>query len=159
MAQIKITLSQIVSDLEAGMVKFQQDDVGFGSIQKKYGMTDKEAKIFFSHPLLKDLKPAEVKFLLVDDTPSNGLEEIKPTEIDKPTIVTQGTKRSAKALDEVDLSAHTEQLPDIEAKQANLETDLSPENSNENSGFLPPIAGTPSQDDTDQGEIEGFELL
>lgn len=161
MAQIKITLSQIENDLEAGLVKFNSEDVGYGSIQKKYGMTDKEARIFFNHPLLKSLQAAEMKFLLVDDSTNVELDEIAPNEQDNPTIVNKGTKRQSKAIDDVDISSHNADMPDFEPVQPELETKqlLEDEISENQSLYVPPTAEKPSDNGSIQDDIEGFELL
>lgn len=69
MKQIK--LSDIIDDLNSGYTKTNSEKLynpEIGSIQEKYGLTDKEVKYLFKHPKLKGVKTKEVLLEIIDDT-------------------------------------------------------------------------------------------
>lgn len=64
---ILLSIPQLIREVNAGMTRYAKDDAGWGSIQGKYGMTDQEVGIIFSHQKLKDVHPAAFRFQLVDE--------------------------------------------------------------------------------------------
>jgi len=69
----KISLSTIVEDLSNGLTKWKKDDIGFGSLEKKYNLTPTEAVQLFAHPKIKDVETRIPTFVIIDDIP--GTEE------------------------------------------------------------------------------------
>ena len=67
----KVVLSQIKEDLSSGLTRWKKDDIGFGSLEKKYNLTLSEAIDLFAHPKIKDIETRIPTFIIVDD-----LEEI-----------------------------------------------------------------------------------
>lgn len=64
-----ITTSGVLADLKNGFTRLKKDDVGFGSIQEKYGLSVDEVKELFQTPSLKAKKTAipKRKLEIIDD--------------------------------------------------------------------------------------------
>lgn len=71
----RVTLSQIKEDLRLGLTKWKKDDIGFGSIEKKYNLLLSEAIELFGHPKIKNLEAKIPSFIIIDD-----LEDETPQE-------------------------------------------------------------------------------
>ena len=67
LAPKKVTLSQVVEDLNSGMTRWKKDDIGFGSIEKKYNLQMSEMIQLLAHPKLKDVESKIPTFIIVDD--------------------------------------------------------------------------------------------
>lgn len=67
----EVSLLQIVEDLNSGLSKWKKDDIGFGSIEKKYNLTIEEAIVLFNHPKIKNKEPRIPTFVIVDDLPDD----------------------------------------------------------------------------------------
>lgn len=82
--QIKqLSLSAIAEDLNNGLTKWKKDDIGFGSIEKKYNLLTNEAIELFGHPKVKKMETRIPTFIIVDDLP----EEESNNEIETPQAV------------------------------------------------------------------------
>jgi hypothetical protein len=98
--KIQIKITQIIRDIESGLTRYEKDSIGFGSVQRKFGMTDLEVELIFRHPLLRNVNVPSIRFVLVDDTQTNVPEasSIKgpqalmfseePALADEPSFVT-----------------------------------------------------------------------
>lgn len=73
----KVTLSQIVEDLKSGLTKWKKDDIGFGSIEKKYNLQMNEALELFNHSKIKNREHIIPTFVIIDDLPEETTEEVK----------------------------------------------------------------------------------
>lgn len=62
-----VRLAQIVEDLNSGLTKWKKDDIGFGSIEKKYNLLLSEAVELFNHPKIKNLEHKIPTFVIIDD--------------------------------------------------------------------------------------------
>lgn len=62
-----VKLSQIKEDLLSGLTRWKKDDIGFGSIEKKYGLTIAECVKLFAHPKLEKVESMIPVFLIEDD--------------------------------------------------------------------------------------------
>lgn len=62
-----ITLSQIVEDLNNGLTRWKKDDIGFGSLEKKYNLTMPEMIQLFAHPKIKNIETTIPVFIIEDD--------------------------------------------------------------------------------------------
>lgn len=79
--KVDLTVSQILKDLEEGMTWLKSEDLGYGSIEEKYGAKERQILMIRKHPALKDAEPTITIFNIIDDTkeePTAAAEEIKP---------------------------------------------------------------------------------
>lgn len=81
--QVELTVSQLWDDLDNGLTWLKKDDNGSGSIQEKYGATEKQISIISKHPKLENYVPIRTEFIIKDDTGEQVLEEAPKTEITK----------------------------------------------------------------------------
>jgi len=65
---IDIYKSKIEADLNDGLTWYKKDDLGYGSIQEKYGYKDVQIATIRKHPILKDLETTITVFNIIDDT-------------------------------------------------------------------------------------------
>lgn len=66
--KVELTVSSIKELLETGYTWLKKDDLGFGSIQEKFGATDVQISTIRKHPLLKNLETVAKIFVIIDDT-------------------------------------------------------------------------------------------
>jgi hypothetical protein len=66
--KVQLGVSQIKELLDNGYTWLKKDDLGFGSIQEKYGANDMQVMTIRKHPLLKDLDTTARIFIIIDDT-------------------------------------------------------------------------------------------
>jgi hypothetical protein len=63
----KVVLSQILEDLKSGLTKWKKDDIGFGSLEKKYNLQNSEMIELLGHPVIKNVETRIPTFVIVDD--------------------------------------------------------------------------------------------
>lgn len=66
--KVDLYVSQILEDLEYGFTWLKRDDLGYGSIQEKYGAKNQQIAMIRKHPKLKDAETSVTIFNLIDDT-------------------------------------------------------------------------------------------
>jgi hypothetical protein len=66
-----ISLSEILNDLNNGLTWLESENVGFGSIQSKYGANEQQIAQFRKHPKLANAEPNITIFQIVDDLVDN----------------------------------------------------------------------------------------
>lgn len=66
--KVDLTVSQLISDLNEGYTWFKKDDLGYGSIEVKYGANEKQIAAIRKHPALKDAETTVTIFNIIDDT-------------------------------------------------------------------------------------------
>lgn len=66
-----VTLSQIQEDLASGLTKWKKDDIGFGSLEKKYQLTLDEMVKLTAHPKVALMETRIPTFVIVDDLQEN----------------------------------------------------------------------------------------
>lgn len=71
----EVILSQIIEDLNMGLTKWKKDDIGFGSLEKKYNLLPQEAIDLFSHPKVRNVETKIPSFIIVDDIPDEEVPE------------------------------------------------------------------------------------
>jgi hypothetical protein len=76
MEEKKVNLAQIKEDLLNGLTRWKKDDIGFGSLEKKYNLTVPEMVQLLAHPKIKNIDSRIPTFVIVDDIPD---EVITPT--------------------------------------------------------------------------------
>ena len=113
----KIVLSQIVEDLNAGLTKWKRDDIGFGSLEKKYNLTTPEAIELFGHPKIKNLESRIPTFVIVDDLSETNPEVESPvqqpvmeTKVEVAPVVTRVEQQPKKAQKTVIVNEEEPQL-------------------------------------------------
>lgn len=65
----KVSLSQVLEDLNQGLTKWKKDDIGFGSLEKKYNLLPQEAVQLFAHPKIVGVESKIPTFVIIDDIP------------------------------------------------------------------------------------------
>lgn len=63
----KVVLSQVVEDLQNGLTKWKKDDIGFGSLEKKYNLSQAECIQLFGHPKVINVESRIPTFIIEDD--------------------------------------------------------------------------------------------
>jgi hypothetical protein len=66
--KVDLTVSQLINDLNSGLTWFKKDDLGYGSIEIKYGATAPQIMAIRKHPALKDAETSITIFNIIDDT-------------------------------------------------------------------------------------------
>ncbi len=66
--KVDLYVSQILEDLDNGLTWLKRDDLGYGSIQDKYGAKDQQIAMIRKHPALKDAETNVTVFNVIDDT-------------------------------------------------------------------------------------------
>ena len=74
--KVDLLVSDLIAHLEAGMTWLKSEDLGYGSIQEKYGAKDPQIEAIRKHPKLKDIEPTAVLFTVIDDT-----KKVEPAEV------------------------------------------------------------------------------
>lgn len=65
----QVKISQVREDLHSGLTRWKKDDIGFGSIEKKYGLTVPEMIELLAHPKIKNVESRIPTFIIIDDVP------------------------------------------------------------------------------------------
>jgi hypothetical protein len=73
--KVDLTVSQLINDLNSGLTWFKKDDLGYGSIENKYGANPAQIMAIRKHPALKDAETSITIFNIIDDT-KNGKDEL-----------------------------------------------------------------------------------
>lgn len=66
--KVELTVSQLINDLNEGLTWLKKDDLGYGSIETKYGANEKQIATIRKHPALKDAETNITIFDIIDDT-------------------------------------------------------------------------------------------
>ena len=85
--KVDITVSQIVNDLNTGLTWYKKDDLGYGSIETKYGAIPQQIAAIRKHPALKDAETTITIFNIIDDTKNETnykTKESKTTRTNTP---------------------------------------------------------------------------
>lgn len=69
--KVDLTVSQIMNDLNSGLTWLKKDDLGYGSIENKYGANPNQIAAIRKHPALKDAETTITIFNIIDDTKNN----------------------------------------------------------------------------------------
>jgi hypothetical protein len=73
--KVDLTVSQLINDLNSGLTWFKKDDLGYGSIEIKYGATAPQIMAIRKHPALKDAETSITIFNIIDDTKNATLQK------------------------------------------------------------------------------------
>lgn len=66
--KMDLKVTQLLEDLSNGLTWLKRDDVGYGSIEVKYGANEKQILAIKKHPKLKDAETSITIFNIIDDT-------------------------------------------------------------------------------------------
>ena len=75
--KVDLTVSQLVNDLNSGLTWLKKDDLGYGSIEVKYGANPAQIMAIRKHPSLKDAETNITIFNIVDDTKDGNISSTK----------------------------------------------------------------------------------
>ena len=81
--KVDLTVSQIINDLNTGMTWLKKDDLGYGSIETKYGAAPVQIAAIRKHPSLKDAETTITIFNIIDDTKNDTLSTTKGSISDR----------------------------------------------------------------------------
>jgi len=70
--KVDLTVSQLINDLNEGFTWLKKDDLGYGSIEVKYGATAPQIMAIRKHPALKDADTSLTIFNIIDDTKNDN---------------------------------------------------------------------------------------
>lgn len=75
--KVDLTVSQLINDLNSGYTWFKKDDLGYGSIENKYGANAPQIMAIRKHPALKDAETSITIFNIIDDTKNETTNNTK----------------------------------------------------------------------------------
>ncbi len=70
--KVDLTVSQLITDLNEGYTWLKKDDLGYGSIENKYGANPQQIAAIRKHPALKDAETSITIFNIIDDTKNDN---------------------------------------------------------------------------------------
>jgi len=114
--KVDLTVSQIINDLNSGLTWLKKDDLGYGSIEVKYGANPNQIAAIRKHPALKDAETTITIFNIIDDT-KNG-ESNTTTKGSVPTqsnldLASTGGKQTEVRMDSRETEVGTTEAADI----------------------------------------------
>lgn len=80
--KVELTVSQLINDLNEGLTWLKKDDLGYGSIETKYGANEKQIATIRKHPALKDAETNIIIFDIIDDTNAETSKKSTSTRTD-----------------------------------------------------------------------------
>ena len=110
--KVDLYVSQILEDLDNGFTWLKRDDLGYGSIQEKYGAKDQQIAMIRKHPKLKDAETSVTIFNIIDDTKNEETTTSLSSDRSK-------TDESLERLSSFDTSSTKSSRSDISEYQAN----------------------------------------
>lgn len=89
--KVDIYISQLLEDLNNGFTWLEKDNLGYGSIETKYGANEKQIMAIRKHPSLKDAETNITIFNIIDDTKLKNqvvdvFEKTVEQSIEKPIL-------------------------------------------------------------------------
>lgn len=87
--KVDLTVSQLLNDLNEGFTWLKKDDLGYGSIEAKYGANEKQILAIRKHPKLKDAETNITVFNIIDDTNETTNKTSQPETTRTNTFVEQ----------------------------------------------------------------------
>lgn len=87
LSEKKVNLSQLIEDLNNGLTRYKKDDIGFGSLEKKYNLSTSEMIEVLAHPKLKGIESKIPTFIIVDDLPQQEIKTTTAIEVAESQVV------------------------------------------------------------------------
>ena len=112
--KVDLTVSQLINDLNTGLTWFKKDDLGYGSIESKYGATAPQIMAIRKHPSLKDAETSITIFNIIDDTKNETTNSTKESS----------TRRTDIALEQSSLGMVAEQTEVVSSEAADIFANL-----------------------------------
>lgn len=110
--KVDLTVSQLINDLNEGLTWFKKDDLGYGSIETKYGANEKQIAAIRKHPALKDAETSITIFNIIDDTKNETTNKTQEptanrtnTTVEQP-VVQVDSNESTVGADAADIFAN-----------------------------------------------------
>ncbi len=66
--KVDLTVTQIINQLNSGLTWLKKDDLGYGSIEIKYGANPAQIATIRKHPKLRDAETNITIFNIIDDS-------------------------------------------------------------------------------------------
>lgn len=85
----RVKLSVIKEDLYNGLTKWKKDDIGFGSLEKKYSLTLSEMVELTANPKVKAMETRIPTFVIEDDLPEEEVERTTTITVAAPVLETK----------------------------------------------------------------------
>ena len=102
--KVELTVSQLINDLNSGLTWFKKDDLGYGSIETKYGANPTQIAAIKKHPSLKDAETSITIFNIIDDTkdakPATNTTKSNATTdrvVEQPTMALESSESEVDA--------------------------------------------------------------
>ena len=87
--KVDLTVSQLINDLNSGLTWLKKDDLGYGSIETKYGAAPVQIAAIRKHPSLKDAETTITIFNIIDDTKDKSTNTTQESTIDRTSDIPQ----------------------------------------------------------------------
>lgn len=85
----EVSLAQVKEDLNNGLTKWKKDDIGFGSLEKKYNLTMSEMIELLNHPRVKLMETRIPTFKIIDDLKEEAIEVHSYRAIPEATLAVE----------------------------------------------------------------------
>jgi hypothetical protein len=105
--KVDLTVSQLISDLNEGFTWLKKDDLGYGSIEVKYGANEKQIAAIRKHPALKDAETTVTIFNIIDDTKTQEPIATKSnTPVEQPVASMVSERTTVDSTEAADIFAN-----------------------------------------------------
>ena len=106
--KVDLTVSQLTNDLNAGLTWLKKDDLGYGSIEVKYGANPNQIAAIRKHPSLKDAETNITIFNIIDDTKDATTNTTSTNKLNATTnsVLEQPVLEVESSVSEVDAFAN-----------------------------------------------------
>ena len=111
--KVDLTVSQIINDLNSGLTWFKKDEIGYGSIETKYGANAVQIAAIRKHPALKDAETTITIFNIIDDTKNDNTSSTKEpiskrtdNPVEQPMVAVASNGTTVAATEAADIFAN-----------------------------------------------------
>lgn len=105
--KVDLTVSQLISDLNEGFTWLKKDDLGYGSIEVKYGANEKQIAAIRKHPALKNAETTVTIFNIIDDTKTQEPTATKSnTPVEQPVASMVSERTTVDSTEAADIFAN-----------------------------------------------------
>jgi hypothetical protein len=111
--KVELTVSQLINDLNEGLAWLKKDDLGYGSIEIKYGANEKQIATIRKHPSLKDAETNIIIFDIIDDTKNDNTISTKESlskrtdnPVEQPVVAVASSSTEMAATEAADIFAN-----------------------------------------------------
>lgn len=99
--KVDLTVTQLINDLNSGLTWLKKDDLGYGSIEIKYGANPAQIATIRKHPKLKDAETNITIFNIIDDTAT-----VKESHSDQVIEIMNKVEKVTSVTDAADVFAN-----------------------------------------------------